>query len=127
MTRRYYVDKSRHMDKNTAIKAFSALAQDRRLEVFRLLVRSAPEGLAAGEIARRLTVPHNTLSSHLSILKNARLIASVRHGRSVVYSADFQGMGDLIAFLLQDCCQGRPEACAPLNGLLLNGGGDSPL
>ncbi len=115
------------METINAIKAFSALAQDRRLDVFRLLVRSAPEGLPAGEIARRLAVPHNTLSTHLSILKNARLIASVRRGRSIIYSADFTGMGDLIAFLLQDCCQGRPEACGPLNGLVLNTDGDSPL
>lgn len=112
------------MEINDSIKAFSALAQNSRLEVFRLLVRRAPEGLPAGEIARRLNVPHNTLSSHLSILKSAHLIASVRQGRSVVYSADFPGVRDLIAFLLQDCCQGRPEACGPL---VLNKDGDSPL
>ncbi len=114
------------METNDSIKAFSALAQNSRLNVFRLLVRCAPEGLPAGEIARRLAVPHNTLSSHLSILKSARLIASVRHGRSVVYSADFPGMRDLIAFLLQDCCQGRPEACGPLGDLVLDDDGVPP-
>jgi len=102
------------MDKPTAIKALSALAQDGRLEVFRCLVRAGPDGMAAGEIARSLGVAHNTLSSQLSVLANAGLIASTRQGRSIVYRAELVSMQDLVSFLLADCCQGKPETCLRL-------------
>jgi len=102
------------MDISITVKALGALAQESRLRAFRLLVRSGPEGLAAGEIARRLDVPHNTLSSHLAILSNAGLVVSHRESRSIIYRVNFAGTRELLAFLVEDCCQGQPELCAPL-------------
>ena len=109
------------MDISTTLKAFGALSQESRLEAFRLLVRSGSDGMAAGDIARRLQIPHNTMSSHLSILVNAGLISSRRAGRSIIYSIDFAGTRDLLSFLMEDCCQGRPELCAPVLDSLLPG------
>lgn len=97
-----------------AIAALSALAQPTRLECFRLLVRHEPEGLPAGELARVLGVPANTLSAHLATLSAAGLVAGRRDGRSVVYRADLGRVRDLTLFLLKDCCEGRAELCAPL-------------
>jgi DNA-binding transcriptional ArsR family regulator len=77
--------------------------------------------MAAGEIARALDIPHNTMSSHLSILANAGLIDSRRDGRSIIYSVNFDGTRDLLSFLVEDCCQGRPEVCAPLLDSVLPG------
>ena len=102
------------MDISNTIKALAALAQESRLNAFRQLVSSGPDGLAAGEIARRLDIPHNTLSSHLAILVNAGLVNSHRESRSIIYSVDFDGTRALLSFLMQDCCQGNPELCAPL-------------
>ena len=82
--------------------------------MFRLLVRAGADGVAAGEIARELGVLPNTLSTHLTNLGHAGLIQSRRDGRSVIYSADYEGMRDLLGFLVADCCAGRPEICAPL-------------
>lgn len=107
------------MDISITIKALAALAQESRLKVFRLLVRSGTEGLAAGEIARRLEIPHNTMSSQLSILTNAGLVDSHRDGRSIIYSVDFDGTRQLLAFLMEDCCQGSPELCASVLDSLL--------
>lgn len=101
------------MDISTVIEALGALAQETRLAAFRLLVKAGPDGLPAGEIARALAIPHNTLSSHMSILARAGLVAPRRAGRSVIYSVDFSGMRDLLSFLMEDCCQGRPEVCGP--------------
>ena len=98
----------------TAVKALSALAHPSRLAVFRLLVRAGAGGLPAGEIAREVGVLPNTLSTHLTILGHAGLIQSRRDGRSVIYSADYDGMRNLLGFLVADCCAGRPEICAPL-------------
>jgi len=98
----------------TAVEALSALAHNHRLAVFRLLVRAGADGMAAGEIAREVGVLPNTLSTHLTILGHAGLIHSRRDGRSVIYSADYEGMRDLLGFLMSDCCAGRPEICAPL-------------
>jgi DNA-binding transcriptional ArsR family regulator len=109
------------MDTNQATKALGALSQETRLETFRLLVRAGIEGMAAGEIARALDIPHNTMSSHLSILANAGLIDSRRDGRSIIYSVNFDGTRDLLSFLVEDCCQGRPEVCAPLLDSVLPG------
>ena len=108
------------MDLSTTVKALGALAQESRLKAFRLLVNSGPDGLAAGEIARQLDVPHNTLSSHLTILSNAGLIVSHRESRSIIYQVDFTGTRELLAFLMQDCCQGQPELCQPLLDSLLS-------
>lgn len=100
-----------------AVEALSALAHGHRLSVFRLLVREGAEGQPAGDIAREVGVPPSTLSTHLGILGHAGLIQSRREGRSVIYSADYEGMRQLLGFLVEDCCAGRPEICAPLADL----------
>ena len=97
-----------------AVEALSALAHASRLAVFRLLVRAGAEGMPAGEIAREIGALPNTLSTHLNILGHAGLIRSRRDGRSVIYSADYDGMRSLLGFLIEDCCAGRPEICVPL-------------
>lgn len=97
-----------------AVEALSALAQDTRLSVFRLLVRAGPDGMPAGEIAEELGVRPNTLSTHLTILEHAGLLGSRREGRSIIYAADYDRMRDLLGFLMEDCCAGRAEICAPL-------------
>lgn len=102
------------MDMNIALKALGALSQESRLTAFRLLVRSGADGMAAGDIARALEVPHNTMSSHLAILGNAGLVASRRDGRSIIYRADYDGTRALLAFLMEDCCQGSRDVCGPL-------------
>ncbi len=109
------------METTAAVQALGALAQESRLKAFRLLVRSGDEGMAAGEIARTLEIPHNTLSSHLSILANAGLIKSRRESRSIIYSVDFDGTLDLLAFLVEDCCQGNPDVCMPVLESVLPG------
>ena len=105
------------METNAAVAALSALAHESRLSVFRLLVQAGPEGLAAGEIARRTGALPNTLSANLAILTNAGLATSRREGRSIIYAAGYGPMRELLAFLMEDCCQGSPEICAPLADL----------
>jgi len=102
------------MDSENAILAFAAMAQPTRLDVFRLLVQHEPEGLAAGDIAKALAVPQNTMSSHLSILSRAGLVSARRFSRSIVYRADLTRLQAVVLFMLKDCCDGRPEICAPL-------------
>lgn len=102
------------MELLTATSALSALAHEGRLAAFRLLVRAGPDGLPAGEIARRLGVRPNTLSANLAILSQAGLVASRRDGRSIVYAAAFDRVAALMAFLAEDCCGGAPEVCRPL-------------
>lgn len=102
------------MDKSRCIEALSALSQEMRLDVFRLLTRAEPVGMCAGEIAEAIGGRQNTVSTNLAILARAGLIRSVREGRSVRYFADLDGMRSLLSFLMEDCCDGRPEACAPL-------------
>lgn len=102
------------MDKEGTIIALSALAQGTRLDVFRLLVRHEPRGLPAGDIARELAVPHNTMSTHLAILTRAGLIEAERHSRSIIYRAKLDQLREVTLFLVKDCCGGRPELCAPL-------------
>jgi ArsR family transcriptional regulator, arsenate/arsenite/antimonite-responsive transcriptional repressor len=97
-----------------AVEALSALAHESRLSIFRLLVRAGREGLAAGEIARKLDILPNTLSANLTVLANAELVASRRDGRSVIYSADYERMTALLGFLMEDCCNGDASICAPL-------------
>jgi DNA-binding transcriptional ArsR family regulator len=109
-----HLDNSRHMKSEIAIEALSALAQPTRLEAFRILVKQEPDGLPAGEIARRLEVPHNTMSTHLAILGRAGLITSTRQSRSIIYRVDLVSVRQLVMFLLRDCCNGQPELCAPL-------------
>lgn len=102
------------MESEQAILAFAALAQSTRLDVFRLLIAHEPHGLPAGEIARRLDVPHNTLSTHLAVLTRAGLIGAERQSRSIIYRARLEAVTQLAAFLLKDCCGGLPDICAPL-------------
>jgi ArsR family transcriptional regulator len=109
-----YIDNSRYMESEHAILALAALAQSTRLDVFRLLVQHEPEGIAAGELARLLDVPQNTMSSHLAILSRAGLVTAERQSRSIIYRADLKAFQAVALFLLQDCCGGKPEICAPL-------------
>jgi ArsR family transcriptional regulator, arsenate/arsenite/antimonite-responsive transcriptional repressor len=102
------------MEQEHAIEAFASLAQPTRLAVFRLLVANAPDGLPAGQIARALDVPHNTLSSHLAVLARAGLIAATRRSRLIIYRAELGRLRALVTYLLNDCCQGREEICAPI-------------
>jgi ArsR family transcriptional regulator len=94
-----------------ALAALAALGQPTRLEIFRLLMRREPNGLAAGAIAETVGCPHNTVSSHLGILARAGLVRGTRDGRSIVYRADVDGMRALVGFLVTDCCEGHPELC----------------
>ncbi|MEJ6785121.1 ArsR/SmtB family transcription factor [Aminobacter sp. Piv2-1] len=102
------------MDANETIEALAALAQPTRLEAFRRLAAAGPDGIAAGELARRLGVPQNTMSAHLAVLVRAGLAGSDRNGRSIVYRADLPALRGVLTFLLEDCCGGRPEDCTPL-------------
>jgi len=102
------------MDTNDAIAALAALAQSTRLDTFRLLVKNEPEGVPAGDLARALNVPHNTMSSHLATLSRAGLIKSERQSRSIIYRADVDVLRNLTLFLVKDCCGGSPELCGPL-------------
>lgn len=102
------------MDGKLAVAALSALAHERRLAIFRMLMQAGHGGMAAGEIAQRQRVPPNTLSANLAVLAHAGLVQSRRHGRSVIYTAAYDRMSDLLIHLVEDCCQGRPEVCAPL-------------
>jgi DNA-binding transcriptional ArsR family regulator len=106
------------MEMKPAVASLAALAHEGRLTVFRNLVQAGPEGLAAGEIAKRLDMLPNTLSPNLNILSHAGLISSQRHGRSIVYSANYDAMTDLLAFLMEDCCAGASEICSPLAQVL---------
>ena len=102
------------MDMKNALSALSALSQQTRMEVFRLLVRAGEAGMLSGEIGEALNVRQNTTSTNLVILLNAGLIRNERQGRSVRYFADFDGVRALLAFIVEDCCGGRPERCGAL-------------
>lgn len=102
------------MELKATIASLGALAHEGRLAAFRLLVQAGPEGLAAGEIARRLDAFPNTMSANLHVLSNAGLVASRRDGRSIIYSAQYGRMAQLLGYLLEDCCAGSPEICGPL-------------
>lgn len=103
------------MEIETALACLAALSQPTRLEAFRLLVRHEPKGLPAGDVARALCVPQNTLSSHLNVLSQAKLVLSARSGRSIVYRADLARLAALARFLAEDCCGGA--SCAPAEAL----------
>lgn len=113
------------MEIDDAVAALGALAQTNRLDVFRLLVRTGPEGLPAGEIAEHLKIPAATLSFHLAQLRQAGLATMKREGRSLIYSADYDGMNQLMAFLTENCCAGTdacgvPE-CVPASRSIVRG------
>ncbi|PYQ49268.1 MAG: transcriptional regulator [Acidobacteria bacterium] len=99
------------MDAMSAVEALGALAQPSRLAVFRLLVQAGPQGRAAGDIAHEVGVPATTLSFHLTQLGHAGLVRSRRHGRSILYAADYARMQELLDFLMENCCQG--SRCVP--------------
>jgi ArsR family transcriptional regulator len=94
-----------------ALAALAALGQPTRLEIFRLLMRAEPDGLAAGTLAEAIGCPHNTLSSHLAILARSGLVRGTRNGRSIIYRAGVQGIRALVSFLVTDCCDGHPDLC----------------
>ena len=102
------------MDETQAIAALAALAQPTRLQTFRLLVEREPEGVPAGELARLIGVPQNTMSAHLSTLANAGLISGERQSRSIIYRADLDRFRHVTLYLIKDCCGGNAELCAPL-------------
>jgi DNA-binding transcriptional ArsR family regulator len=102
------------MELKLAATTLSALAHEGRLAIFRLLIEAGHGGLAAGDIARRLGVLPNSLSANLTVLSHADLVSSRREGRSIIYTARYERMGALLAYLMQDCCGGLPEICAPL-------------
>lgn len=104
------------METTTAVSALAALAHDARLEVFRLLVRCGPSGMPAGAIAETLEIAPSTLSHHLALLDRAGLLRSWRVERRIFYAVDLEGTRRLLAFLTEDCCQGRPELCGDLVG-----------
>ena len=109
MTRKF--DDTRNMEKTDALAALGGLSHETRLDIFRLLVEAGPAGIAAGQIGERLNLAPATLSFHLSHLKHAGLIDVEREGRSLVYSADFERVRTLIAYLTENCCGGHPAAC----------------
>jgi DNA-binding transcriptional ArsR family regulator len=99
------------MESLDAVAALSALAQESRLQVFRMLVQAGPEGLPAGQIAERLKLASPTLSFHLAQLKHAGLVQATRDGRSLIYAADYDGMNALMGFLTENCCAGDAAGC----------------
>src|SRR5216683_1652710 len=101
------------MENTDAVTALAALAQDNRLDVFRLLVQAGPEGLPAGQVATALGLAPNTLTFHFDRLRAAGLVTVRREGRSMIYAARFEGMNALLAYLTENCCRGAPEMCAP--------------
>jgi DNA-binding transcriptional ArsR family regulator len=101
------------MDKLDAVAALAALAQEHRLEVYRLLVKAGPEGMAAGEVADALAIAPNTLSFHFDRLRHAGLVSVARQGRSLIYAARYETMNNLLGYLTENCCGGKPELCAP--------------
>jgi ArsR family transcriptional regulator, arsenate/arsenite/antimonite-responsive transcriptional repressor len=102
------------MEIKQAVIALTALSQETRLRIFRLLVPVGELGVAAGEIAERLEIPPATLTFHLKELAHAGLVESRREGRSIIYSLRAKGMQELLMFLAKDCCQGQPELCFQL-------------
>ena len=101
------------MEKTDIVTALSALAQDNRLDVYRLLVQAGAKGMAAGGIAEKLGLAPNTLTFHFDRLRQAGLLTVRRDGRSMIYAARYDTMNALIAYLTENCCGGAPEQCAP--------------
>ncbi len=101
------------MDQRQALIAFGALSQETRLHIIRMLVVAGPDGMAAGVIAEKLEVSPSNVSFHLKELERSGLIAQQRESRSIIYSAHYDALGGLVRFLMEDCCSGHPEICAP--------------
>ena len=102
------------MEINAALSSFEALSQETRLAAIRLLVRAGPKGMPAGDIAATLDCRPNTLSSHLKVLVAAGLVDSRREGRSIIYTASYAGLRDVIRYLMEDCCAGHADICGPV-------------
>ena len=100
------------MEKTAAVAALAALAQENRLDVFRLLVQAGPDGIPAGQVAEALGLPANTLTFHFDRLRQAALVTVRREGRSMIYAARYDTMNALLAFLTENCCEGAPSGCA---------------
>jgi ArsR family transcriptional regulator len=103
------------METTDAVAALAALAQDNRLDVFRLLVQAGPEGLSAGRVADELGLAPNTLTFHFDRLRGAGLVTVRRDGRSMIYAARFEEMNALLSYLTENCCRGATELCAPVS------------
>ena len=103
------------MDKDDVVAALAALAQEHRLEVYRILVQAGPSGMAAGEVASAVGIPPNTLSFHLDRLRHAGLVKFERQGRSLIYAARYDTMNALIGYLTENCCGIKPEICKPVS------------
>src|SRR5579863_5346670 len=101
------------MEKSNAVAALAALAQDNRLDVYRLLVQAGPDGMPAGAVAEALGLAPNTLTFHFDRLRVAGLVTVRREGRSMIYAARYEAMNGLVSFLTENCCNGAPESCAP--------------
>jgi ArsR family transcriptional regulator len=114
LTDSYNIHKSGYMDNIQALDAFAALSQATRLDVFRLLIKAGEYGLSAGQISETLGVRQNTMSANLAILVRSGLIRNTREGRSIRYFAQMDGIRGLLAFLMEDCCGGRPDLCQPV-------------
>jgi len=101
------------MRKDNAVAALAALAQENRLDVYRLLVQAGPEGMPAGSVSGALKLAPNTLTFHFDRLRAAGLVSVRREGRSMIYAARFDTMNALLAYLTENCCQGRADQCMP--------------
>ena len=112
------------MEKKIALNVLAALGQETRLDVFRLLVKAGQDGMSAGAIAEELNVLPNTLSAHLGALSRSGLVEAERDGRSIHYRAHLDTMQGLVLYLLEDCCGGNPDLCAPISRLV---GQNSPI
>src|SRR5262252_8792419 len=104
------------MKSDNAISALAALAQENRLDVFRLLVQAGPEGVPAGAVSAALKLAPNTLTFHFDRLRDAGLVTVRREGRSMIYAARYDTMNALLAYLTENCCRGRAEQCSPPAG-----------
>src|SRR5512132_1415800 len=102
------------METSAAVAALAALAQDNRLDIFRLLVQAGPEGMPAGRVAEALDLAPNTLTFHFDRLRVAGLVTVRREGRSMIYAARYESMNALLAYLTENCCRGKAEACGPV-------------
>lgn len=102
------------MNGKGAIVALGALAQETRLAIFRLLVQRGTDGLAAGQVAEKLSLPASSLSFHLAQLNHSGLVLQQRRKRSLIYSVNFRAMNDLMAFLTENCCGGASTLCLPV-------------
>jgi DNA-binding transcriptional ArsR family regulator len=105
------------MEERQALMSFAALSQETRLHIVRMLVVAGPDGLAAGVVAEKAKVSPSNVSFHLKELERAGLINQQRESRSIIYTANYDGLGALVRFLLEDCCAGHPDICAPVGDL----------